>query len=206
MATPARFGIPALWHAEQYSFQRLDNFFISPARRHWSEGFVYSCILRVCVVYKWKLYISIASLCSLHNRSELWSDDVLLAVVEIPSDKVLVFIDSRWRRLCGGGCGFLAWKQLAKTRKAPSERSLVCSAHFKEDTFDPSQDLKVSLGLTPQNVRFVRRLLPTAVPTVFTRHLAPATATPKASREAYHKRQHKRVRGFCFFMQVRNVD
>ena len=34
------------------------------------------------------MYISIASLCSLHNRSELWLDDVLLAVVEIPSDKI----------------------------------------------------------------------------------------------------------------------
>ena len=89
-------------------------------------------------------------------------------------------------------------KTTRKDWKAPSERSLVCSAHFKEDAFDPSHDLKVWLGLTPLNVRFVRRLLPTAVPTLFTRHLAPATATPKASssksREAYHKRQHNRVR------------
>ena len=123
---------------------------------------------------------------------------------------------------CTGGCGNTVrqgislhrlpvapalqrlWVSSVKTTRkdgnATTQRSLVCSAHFKEDAFDPSQDLKVSLGLTPQNVRFVRHLLPTEVPTVFTRHLAPAMATPKASssksREAYNKRQHKRVREY----------
>ena len=88
-------------------------------------------------------------------------------------------------------------KTTRKDWNAPSQRSLVCSAHFKEDAFDPSHDLKVSLGLTPLKARFIRRLLPTAVPTLFTRHLAPETATPKASSsksgQAYRKREHKRV-------------
>ena len=93
------------------------------------------------------------------------------------------------------------WVSSVKTTRkdwnAPSQRSLVCSAHFKKDAFDPSHHLKVSLGLTPQKVRFIRRLLPTAVPTLFTRHLASAAATARASSsksgEAYRKREHKRV-------------
>ena len=85
------------------------------------------------------------------------------------------------------------------TRKhwdAPSKNALVCSAHFREGDFDPSFDLKVSLGMMPQKVRFVRRLLPNAVPTLFGRHVATATVTPKASTSngvAYRQRQHRRV-------------
>ena len=90
------------------------------------------------------------------------------------------------------------WVSCVKTTRkdwnAPSETSLVCSGHFREDDFDPAYDLKVSFGIMPQNVRFVRRLLPTAVPTLFTRHLAPATPETSTSIEAYSKRQHRRVR------------
>ena len=64
--------------------------------------------------------------------------------------------------------------------KAPARTSLVCSAHFREDDFDPSERLKVSMGLTPP-VRFLRRLLPAAVPSLFMRHVALATWTPKAT-------------------------
>ena len=84
--------------------------------------------------------------------------------------------------------------------KTPARTSLVCSAHFREDDFDPSERLKVSMGLTPP-VRFLRRLLPAAVPSLFMRHVALATWTPKATAimigEARRKRQRKyRVRLF----------
>ena len=87
--------------------------------------------------------------------------------------------------------------------KAPARTSLVCSAHFREDDFDPSERLKVSMGLTPP-VRFLWRLLPAAVPSLFMRHVALATWTPKAPAimigEARRKRQRKyRVGGLRLF-------
>ena len=48
-----------------------------------------------------------------------------------------------------------------KTTPAKTELSLsnIDSAHFTKDDFDPSNDLKVSLRIKPQKVRFVRRML-----------------------------------------------
>ena len=128
------------------------------------------------------------------------------------------------RRCSVGGCGNTArdgvslhgfpplltalrklWISRVKTTrrdwKAPARTSLVCSAHFREDDFDPSERLKVSMGLTPP-VRFLRRLLPTAAPSLFMRHITPATWTPKATSimigEAHRQRQRQlnRVRLF----------
>ena len=48
-----------------------------------------------------------------------------------------------------------------KTTTAKTELSLsnIDSAHFTKDDFDPSNDLKVSLRIKPQKVRFIRRML-----------------------------------------------
>ena len=48
-----------------------------------------------------------------------------------------------------------------KTTPAKTEVSLsnIDGAHFTKDDFDPSNDLKVSLRIKPQKVRFVRRML-----------------------------------------------
>ena len=48
-----------------------------------------------------------------------------------------------------------------KTTPAKTELSLsnIDSAHFTKNDFDPSNDLKVSLRIKPQKVRFVRRML-----------------------------------------------
>ena len=76
----------------------------------------------------------------------------------------------------GPGCGCLAWK--LRPQRLECSLSNIGSAHFRKDNFDPSNDDKVSLRITPQKVRFVRRML------LFTRHpnLASATPPPKVKR------------------------
>ena len=67
------------------------------------------------------------------------------------------------RRLCsslyeGSGCACLAWKLPPQRLNCPFQTSTVLD-HFTKDDFDPSNDLKVSLRIKPQKVRFVRRML-----------------------------------------------
>ncbi|XP_061662815.1 uncharacterized protein LOC133493464 [Syngnathoides biaculeatus] len=58
--------------------------------------------------------------------------------------------------------------QVQRTRAlwVPHERSVLCSAHFEESCFDSRPALKASLGF---EVRYLRVLLDTAVPTIFPR-------------------------------------
>ena len=68
---------------------------------------------------------------------------------------------------CRDGCVAACTKDLVvrvysvKTTPAKTELSLsnIDSGHFTKDDFDPSNDLKVSLRIKPQKVRFVRRML-----------------------------------------------
>ncbi|KAL3854921.1 hypothetical protein ACJMK2_028654 [Sinanodonta woodiana] len=71
-------------------------------------------------------------------------------------------------------------KQIRTTRRDWTEPTsdrrdsqVVCSDHFKEDDFDPAFKLKHSFG-----IRSSRRLLPNAVPCMFSRHTTQGACTP----------------------------
>ena len=79
----------------------------------------------------------------------------------------------------------------------PSEWSLLCSSHFKDDDFDQMHIIKRSLGIATSACR----LLPTAVPSVFARpRLNIAMPEPEAEsihrtgvRGGFRKPEHQRV-------------
>ena len=82
--------------------------------------------------------------------------------------------------------------QVKRTRdcwKGPSTYSVLCSAHFTEDCFEPDIKLYQSFGL-----KKTRQLKPGAVPSIFKRQLetsVSATDQPstKKKRTAYEKRE-----------------
>ena len=92
--------------------------------------------------------------------------------------------------------------QVKRTRdkwQGPGPSTFVCSAHFSSDSFDLTVSLKRELGYNPQRNR---KLLPTAVPTIFPRTVDPSEPPPpKKRRGAFQKREHQRVNKyfvFCF--------
>ena len=64
---------------------------------------------------------------------------------------------------CRDGCVRRIWLCVSSVKTTPAKTELslsnIDSAHFTKDDFDPSNDLKVSLRIKPQKVRFVRRML-----------------------------------------------
>ena len=91
--------------------------------------------------------------------------------------------------------------QIKRTRdkwQGPGPYSLVCSVHFSEECFDPTPKLKEAFGCNQQTKR---RLLPTAVPTIFGKTVTDATSdegfmrppASKKARTAVSKREHQRV-------------
>ena len=91
-------------------------------------------------------------------------------------------------------------EQVKRTRErwhGPGLHSMVCSAHFTEGSFDPVTKLRAELGWKQQKPR---KLLPEAVPTIFTRKSDEARAQrgtspppPKRIRTAFLKREKHRV-------------
>ena len=84
-----------------------------------------------------------------------------------------------------------------KTTPAKTELSLsnIDSAYFTKDVFDPSNDLKVSLRIKPQKVRFVRPML------LFTTKFSNAnceTSTAGSSRHIANTNVGGRVRLFNY--------
>ena len=85
-----------------------------------------------------------------------------------------------------------------KNWKGPSKDTVVCSEHFEADCFDPSYDLKKSMGLKAR-----RDLVKGSVPTKFKRP-QPNTMedaykkvyTGNKSGSAFDKRERRRVRMF----------
>ncbi|XP_066275799.1 uncharacterized protein [Branchiostoma lanceolatum] len=72
----------------------------------------------------------------------------------------------------------------------PTKSSLLCSAHFSEECFDPVPGIKKMLGL---DVRHGRKLLPGAVPSIFPRGTAPATPAKRRESRAVEKRRHREI-------------
>ncbi|XP_077390734.1 peroxynitrite isomerase THAP4-like isoform X2 [Festucalex cinctus] len=77
-------------------------------------------------------------------------------------------------------------KQVQRTREkwTPTPTSVLCSAHFEEESFDPLPALKQSLGY---NVQHKRVLLPTAVPTLFPKSNQKGTTPTATAPVAKHQ-------------------
>ena len=93
----------------------------------------------------------------------------------------------------------LEWtRQVQRTRadwRGPSATSVICSFHFLPECFDPLPSIKESLGFKQRNKR---KLLPQAIPTVFSRKRegTPLQSLPTNSRRlstAAQKLERKRV-------------
>ena len=83
--------------------------------------------------------------------------------------------------------------QVQRTRaqwKGPQPTSVLCSAHFTSDDFEPSSSLSKSFGLESK-----LKLKSGAVPSIFKRKLEGSSMQPvcKKGRNAYKKRERKRV-------------
>ncbi|CAH1256697.1 ZNF777 [Branchiostoma lanceolatum] len=72
----------------------------------------------------------------------------------------------------------------------PTKSSLLCSAHFSEECFDPVPGIKKMLGL---DVRHGRKLLPGVIPSIFPRGSVPATPARRRESRAVEKRRHREI-------------
>ena len=90
--------------------------------------------------------------------------------------------------------------QVQRTRaqwKGPLATSVLCSAHFTEEDFEPGSLLYKSFGMKKS-----KKLKPGAVPSIFKRTLQTSSASPftdseppqsKKRRTAYEKRERQKV-------------
>lgn len=112
------------------------------------------------------------------------------------SDRISLFKFPKDQSLCK------KWTiQVKKTRDKwePSKTSVLCSAHFTEDSFEPDVAIAATFGIEKR-----RRLKPGAVPTIFKRpgtFCSPSTSTESNSkRRAFEKRERARV--WLFTVQI----
>ena len=135
--------------------------------------------------------------CCVGNCSNTNSPEISL--FRFPADQV---VRSKWI------------EQIKRTRvkwSGPGQYSLVCSKHFTEDCFDPVTKIRSDLGWKQ---RKTRKLLSSAVPTLFERKSeaafakrkdAPSPPASKKPRTAFQKREKQRVSWYIGYMFNHNV-
>ena len=116
----------------------------------------------------------------------------------VASEHISLFKFPKGEKLCQD------WtKQVQRTRgdwQGPTVSSLVCSAHFAPECFDQAVRIQESLGFKQQHKR---RLLPSAVPTVFRRKCEePTQSSAKRRSTAVEKLERKRVGIFFRLVQM----
>ena len=90
------------------------------------------------------------------------------------------------------------WTQFVKQKRqweGPTQHSALCSNHFTAESFDPHYDHLISMGFGR-----VRKLLPTAVPTIWQ---DPSMDIPtKKPRKGAQKREHARVSRLRIYVMI----
>ncbi|XP_066272311.1 uncharacterized protein [Branchiostoma lanceolatum] len=81
----------------------------------------------------------------------------------------------------------------------PTTSSVLCSAHFTEECYDPVPGIMQALGC---EVQHIRELLTGAVPTIFHRGSAPAAPAKRRKSRAAEKRLHQQTVAECLSMET----